>query len=241
MTETGHHTVRWTGWDRAGAGCGAAYVLLILVGNQLGGSGSDPHPTGRADLADFSATPHLVDEVGFGMEVLGMLCFLFFLGWFVSLLRSRGGAASWLAATAGYAGLLTLAVKLASVMPMTAGILDHAQLSPTLARVLSDMNGAAFVVTFLPFGTFLLATGLAILAGGTLGRVAGWSAVLIGAAGIGLTLATHVDPVTSNPVPFLLGLLWLLVTGVRLAVRAPRGAAGTRSGADLRPGLAPTA
>ncbi len=34
----------WTDW--AGAACGAAYVLLIGVGNQIAGSGSDMHPTG---------------------------------------------------------------------------------------------------------------------------------------------------------------------------------------------------
>ena len=153
-----------------------------------------------------------------------MLCFMFFLAWFVSFLRGRGGAASWLGTAAGIAGGVTMAVKLASVMPMTAGMLDHDELTATQARLLTDMNGAAFVVTFLTFGTFLLAGGLAILAGGALGRVAGWSAAVIGGTCIALTALSGVDPVATNPLPFLLGLLWVLVTGIRLAVRPPRPA-----------------
>jgi hypothetical protein len=107
---------------------------------------------------------------------------------------------------------------------MGAGYLDHAVLTPALARVLADMNGAAFVVTLLPFGVFLLAAGLAILSSRALGRIAGWTAVVIGAAGVVLTLATGVDPVTTNVLPFLLGMLWVLVVSIRLAVRAPRSA-----------------
>jgi hypothetical protein len=214
----------WSRWDRAGAGCGAAYVLLVGFGNEMATtSGSDPHPSGQAALAAFSAVPTAVERVGFAMEIVGMLTFVFFLGWFVSFLRGRAGAA-WLGTAAGIAGGVTLAVKLASVMPMTAGMLDHHELSATQARLLTDMNGAAFVVTFLTFGTFLLASGLAILAGGALGRVAGWSAVLIGGACVTVTTLSGIDPVTTNPVPFLLGRLWVLAPGIRLAVRPPRHA-----------------
>ena len=60
--------------DRLGAACGAAYVLLILVGNQLAsGSGGAAHPTGAQDIADFSRTPGLAENIGFTMEILGFL------------------------------------------------------------------------------------------------------------------------------------------------------------------------
>jgi hypothetical protein len=219
---------RWSGWDRTGALCGAAYIVMINVGNTLQAGGStDSHPSGAADLAGFAGHPSLAQGVGFGLEFTGMLSFLVFLGWFGWFLRARGGPAPWLGSVAGLAGGVTIAVKLASVMPMGAGELDHGVLTPALARVLSDMNGAAFVLTFLPFGVFMLATGLAILTSRALGRVAGWTAVVIGAAGIVLTLATGVDPVTTNALPFMLGMLWVLVIGIRLGVRAPRAPAGT--------------
>lgn len=216
----------WSGWDRAGALCGAAYIVMINVGNtlQTGGS-SNSHPSGAADLAGFTGSPSVVQSIGFGLEFAGMLSFLAFLGWFVGFLRSRGGPAPWLGSVAGLAGGVTIAVKLASVMPMGAGELDHRVLTPALARVLADMNGAAFVITFLTYGVFMLAAGLAILTSRALGRFAGWAAVVIGAAGIVLTLATGVDPVSTNALPFILGMLWVLVIGIRLGVRSPRPAA----------------
>lgn len=211
--------------DRIGAGCGAAYVLLILIGNQIAsGSSNDPHPSGAKDLADFSAPPGPADRIGFTMEFLGFLAFIFFLGWLVQALRARSDAAAWLAGAAGVAGTVTLAVKVASVMPSSAGSLDHAQLTPGLARILADMNSVAFTLTFLTFGTFLVATGAAILASGFLGRVAGWSAIGFGGVGVVLTLVTRVDPVNTNPMPFLAGLLWVLVISIRLAWKGPRTA-----------------
>jgi hypothetical protein len=216
--------------DRAGALTGAAYVLLILVGNQIATGGAQAaHPTGRQDLADFARAEHSTSmAVGTVMEVLGMLAFMFFLGWLVQALRSRGGAALWLAGTVAVAGTTTLAVKVASFAPMAAGILNRDSIDPTTARVLTDMNGAAFVVTFLTFGVFLLAAGLAILASGLLGRFAGWSAVVIGSLGIVLTLLSKVDPVNTNPMPFLAGLLWVLVVSVRIAWRGPRATAASQ-------------
>lgn len=217
---------RWSVWDRAGALCGAAYIVMINVGNTLQtGGGGDSHPSGAADLAGFGGQPSLAQSVGFGLEFTGMLSFLVFLGWFGWFLRSRGGPAPWLGSVAGLAGGVTIAVKLASVMPMGAGDLDHEVLTPALARVLADMNGAAFVITFLPFGVFMLAAGLSILSSRALGRVAGWTAVVIGAAGVLLTLVTGVDPVRTNALPFMLGMLWVLVVGIRLGVRPPRSAA----------------
>lgn len=233
MTDT---KTRWSGWDRAGALCGAAYIVMINVGNTLQTGGSTAsHPSGAADLAGFGGHPNLVQSIGFGLEFGGMLSFLVFLGWFAAFLRSRGGPAPWLGSVAGLAGGVTIAVKLASVMPMGAGELDHGVLSPALARVLVDMNGAAFVLTFLTFGVFMLASGLAILSSCALGRFAGWTAVVIGAAGVVLTLATGVDPVSTNALPFILGMLWVLVVAIRLAVRAPRSAPEARAVDRLAP------
>src|SRR6478735_1549797 len=223
--EIGAHTMSKTIplADRIGAGCGAAYVLLILVGNQLSsGSSTDPHPSGAKDLAELAATRTAAQTVGFGLEMLGFLTFVPFLAWLVHSLRQRGGPAPWLAGAAGGFGLLLLAVKMSSAMPIMAGRLDHAELSPTMARVLTDMNGAAFVFTFVPFGMFLALTGAAFLATGFLGRVAGWSGVVIGGLSVLVTFVSQGDPVNTNPLPFLLGLLWLLVIGIRLAWRGER-------------------
>jgi hypothetical protein len=216
--------VPMTGSDRVGALCGAGYVLLILVGNQIATGSQAAHPSGRADLADFAATPTVAQEVGFVMELGGFLAFLFFLGWFAQALRARGGAAAWLGGVVSAAGITTLAVKLASAASILTGELDHRELDPTTARILSDLNGASFVITFLPFAAMILAAGCAVLSGGLLGRVAGWTGVLIGAAGIVVPLLTRLDPVSSNPMGFLLGLLWVLVVSTVLGTRGPLAA-----------------
>jgi hypothetical protein len=209
--------------DRLGAGCGAAYILLILVGNQLGGGGNqDPHPSGTADLAAFAGHPTLVEGAGWRMEIAGFIAFMFFLGWMRRRVQQLGGAAAWLSDVAAVAGVVTLAVKLGSAAPVLAGRMDHGELTPVLARVLYDLNAAAFVITFLPYGAFLLALGLAILASGFLGRVAGWSGVVLGALTMLAPLASGVDPVGTNVLPFLLGLFWLLAVSVRLAWKGPR-------------------
>lgn len=217
---------KFTLGDRVGAACGAAYIVLILVGNQLSMGGSqDPHPSGTKDLSDFAGTPGAVDVIGFALEVLGFVAFMFFLGWLVTALRGRGGAWSWLSTVAGVAGTIALAVKLGSVLPMLAGYADHGDLSPGLARVLTDMNGAGFVVFTLPYGVFMVGAAGALLAAGFVGRVLGWSGLVIGVAGILLPLPTQFDPVDTIVLPWMLGMLWTLCTGISLAWRGPRTAA----------------
>jgi len=209
--------------DRVGAAAGAAYILLINVGNQLSsGNTQDAHPSGAQDLADLGGQPTVVERVGFVLELAGFVAFMFFLGWLVSALRARGGAWGWLAGVAGVSGVTMVAIKLGSIAPILAGGVDHAQLSPALARVLSDMNGSSFVVTFLPFGVFVLAAGGAMLATGLTGRVLGRSGVVIGALGIASPLIWQLDPVNTNFLPFLFGMLWTLCVGIRLAVWGPK-------------------
>jgi hypothetical protein len=209
--------------DRIGAAAGAAYIVCINVGNQMSsGSSQDPHPTGTKDLADFSGTPTVAQETGFVLEVLGFVFFMFFLGWLVTALRARGGAWGWLATVAGVGGIVTLAVKLGSAAPMLTGYIDHRELTPTLARVLSDMNGSAFVITFLPFAVYVLAAAGAMLATGLAGRVAGWTGLVIGLLGVVAPLASRLDPISTNFVPFLLAMLWTLCVSIRLAVWGPK-------------------
>ena len=107
--------------DRVGAACGSAYIVLILVGNSLGNGGdNDPHPSGATVLAHFSETPSATEQVGFAMETVGFVAFMFFLGWLVSTLRGRGGPWSWLTAVAAVAGITALAVKVGSMAPILA-------------------------------------------------------------------------------------------------------------------------
>jgi hypothetical protein len=69
-----------------------------------------------------------------------------------------------------------------------------------------------------------------VLTTGFLGRVSGWTAVVLGVLGL-VVVATALSP-DANPMPFMLGLLWILVTSTRLAWRGPRRATATTATSD---------
>ncbi len=214
--------------DRVGALSGAAYVVLILVGNQLAeGSGSSTHQSGAQVLAHLGEqADSATAQIGMTMEILGFVGFAFFLPWLYT--TSRNAGATWPAALALVGGTTTLAVKIGSGATAITLMTDRTLIDPQTAMVLNDLNGAAFVVTFITFGIFLVGAGLALLESRLTGRFAAWSAVVLGAAGVLLTLVTQADPISSNPaaVPARTGLD---LRGQHPAL-APRPARGRASG-----------
>lgn len=214
--------------DRVTAAAGAAFVILVFVGNTLNtaGTSQSSHPSGAQVLRDVN---HQADStgatVGLVLEVLGFVAFMVFLGYLAhALLRGAGVRASGTAAgTAIVAGIAMLAIKLGSAAPFLVLFLDRDRLSPQLAQVLNDMNGAAFVVSWLPFALFVAAAAAALQGAGLVGRPTAYIGIVLGAAGVVLTLVGIDDLVNANPLAFLLGMLWLLVVSVRLAVRRGMG------------------
>jgi hypothetical protein len=208
--------------DRIGAALGAAFVVLLFVGNGMSTAGTDQsaHPTGEAVLRD-AAHMHAsgAATLGFVLEVLGFVAFLGFLGFLADVLRRYGGAWRAPAATAFASGLVMLAMKLGSAAPIVALDLDRATLTPQLAQLLNDMNSGAFVVSWLPFAVFVACLGVALRAAGAVGRPTTYIALFLGVAGVALTLVGIRDITNANPMGFLLGMLWLLVVSVRLVVR----------------------
>ena len=81
--------------DRLGAVTGAAFVILILVGNEMAtaGSGQSAHPTGDQVLRDAAHQVSSADvTAGVALEVLGFGAFLVFLGYLADVLRRTAGA-----------------------------------------------------------------------------------------------------------------------------------------------------
>jgi hypothetical protein len=225
---------------RLAAATGAAYIVLIMIGNGLATSGASTsaHPTGAEDLRDVEHQVHsAAATAGFVMEVLGFTLFIVFLGYLAAVLRSRRDEPPVMAGTAVVAGITMLAIKLGSAAPMGALMLDRHQLSPLLARVLSDINGIAFILCWIPMGVFVAALGLALRTAGLAGRPTAYAGLVIGVTGVALGIVGINDPENTNPVPFLLGLVWVLVVSIRLAVRPGTGSATERA-ADpaYRPG-----
>ena len=162
------------------------------------------------------------------LEVSAFLLFFVFLGFLANLLRRYRanhdvGVA---AATAVLAGAVMLAIKLGSVSPMVALYLDRDRLSPELAQVLNDINGAAFLVSWLPFALFVGCAALALRAIGQIGRPTTYIGLAAGVAGVGLATWGLVDPVAASPLAFLVGGLWMMTVSIRLTVRpTPRATA----------------
>ena len=227
--------------DRLGAVAGAAFVVLILVGNQMAtaGSGQSAHPTGDQVLRDAA---HQVSSAsvtaGVALEVLGFAAFLVFLGYLADVLRrTAGGRRGSIAAGTGIvSGAVMVAVKLGSAAPIMALWVDHGDISPQLALVLNDLGAVAFVISWLPSAIFVAAAAAALHRAGLVGRPTAYCGFVLGAAGLVLTIIGIHDPLSANPLAFLLGLLWLLAVSVRLAIRPGTGAsAGEASGmADAR-------
>jgi hypothetical protein len=229
--------------DRIGAATGAAFVVLIFVGNSMNTAGTSggAHPTGEQVLRDVAHQASSTGAaVGLALEVLGFAMFMAFLGYLAGVLRrGNGESRSGLAAgTAVVSGVVMLAVKLGSAAPAGALFLDREHISPQLARVLSDMNGVAFVISWLPFAVFVAAAAAALRGAYLVGRPTAYIGLVLGAAGIALAVVGLDDPVGANPMAFLLGMLWLLVVSVRLAVRP---GAGATADADLGAAASPVA
>src|SRR5690348_10284471 len=205
--------------DRLGAVTGAAFVVLILVGNQMAtaGSGQSAHPTGDQVLRDAARQVSSASvTAGVALEVLGFAAFLVFLGYLADVWRrAAGGRRGGIAAGAGIvAGAVMVAVKLGSAAPIMALWVDHGAIGPQLALVLNDLGTVAFVISWLPSAIFVAAAAAALYHAGLVGRPTAYCGFVLGAAGLALTVIGIHDPVSANPQAFLLGLLWLLAVSV---------------------------
>jgi hypothetical protein len=212
--------------DRIGAALGAAFVVLIFVGNAMNTAGTDQsgHPSGVQVLKDVTHQ-HVSGgaSVGFVLEILGFVAFFGFLGYLADLLRRPGtaGRSRGPAVTALVAAVTMLAIKLGSGVPMTVLDLDRHTLSPQLAQLLNDFGSAAFVLSWLPFAIFVGAMAVALRGIGAVGKPTAYIGLFLGVVGVALTLVGMRDITNANPMAFLLAMLWLVVVCVRFAVKPP--------------------
>ena len=210
--------------ERLAAASGAVYVLAILIGNGLYEAGKTGARDGPGILADLQRTTSPAQTIGLVLEVLGFTAFLVFLGALFRTLRRAERPQGWLAATALGAGLVTVAVKLGSLGPSMAANRRVDELTPELARTLNDLADADFVVSGYTSGIFVAAAAAAALVTRVLPRWLAIAGIVVGVLTIAAGTAGIVDPAGYVPVPFLLGLLWTLVTSVLLAVRGSAAA-----------------
>lgn len=200
--------------DRIGAFSGALYFVL---GNAAIAVENDPGlpdaPTGQEildSLDRMAANP--VAQAAVGVELLGFVALLTFVGYVCWRLRAAG----WLAVVALVGGIVEVAVKLGSAGPLFASYSLRDHMSPEQAAILAEINKADFMASLLPAGLFVLFVAFAALKTQQLGRVLAWSGIAIGAANIVSAAVIGVNMPGSGFSPsFLLVLLWELVLSLR--------------------------
>jgi hypothetical protein len=207
--------------ERIVAATGAAYVVLTVVGNALETGNGDPQG-GAAILADLRVGRSPMEDVGVIMGVLGVAAFLIFVGYLYRVLRRAEGADGWGAVVALGAGLLMTAVKLSSATAMLASEAHPGQLTPDLARVLNDIGGGGFVISGYLSGIFVAAAAGSALVSRALPRWLSITGLVVGVLSVAAGAAGIIDPIGYVPVPFLLGLLWVLAASIVLTLRGGR-------------------
>jgi hypothetical protein len=201
--------------ERLAAASGAAGVVVLIVGGEIfNGDG----PLARA---------------GYALVVLSFVAFIVFLAFLHRILREAEGPGGWVATLALGAGLVYAAVRFAAQPPrMVAFYRDD--LTPESARTLVDLNDTAFVSSGLMLGLFVAAAAWVFLVHRVLTRWIGWVGLVSGVLAVAAGVVGMAYPAGYFPVPFLAGLLWILVVSVLLTVR-PRRAVG-EPGERLRTG-----
>jgi hypothetical protein len=204
---------------RLGASSGIAYVGLIVIAGMLGPA---------AGIPATSASPHTIGTyiahhppstaqwAGVYLEVLALLALVVFVGYLWHVLRDAERGGGWLAGVALSGGLLSAAIKLAS-LPAALAALYRADdgISTQVATALIDMNNIAFALTWATTALMLSATAGVALRTGVLPRRLAWSAIAIA---IGL-LASLPFAASTEPPTFLLALIWIIATSVVLLRR----------------------
>ncbi len=221
--------------DRCGALSGAASVLLVIVGGDVLGTPPGPqvaHPSGERHLANMQwLSEHTSAQVGISLELLGLTLMIVF----VAYLTTRLQGAGWLATAALAGGVAEVVIKLGSGATVFAAYLLREDLSPQTAQMLFDINGAAFVITWLPMGLFVACAAAAGLMTGVLRRILGWGGVVAGVSCVLVTAATGVEVLSANFVPFLLCVLWTLLVSLRLGAARTNGSSAESATPDAIP------
>jgi len=201
---------------------GLVSTITLLAANGLGNSGSQPG-TG-ADPAEWGRwlAAHPLgtwDWTLFYVELLALCSYLVFFPALWAVLKQVRSEWDWLATAALGAGLVSIAVKLASG-PIAIVAYDRNEgLSPDVQTALIESNGWSFVLTFAIDGVFLLCAGALIVATSVLPRWLGWMGLVFGV----LCIASVLGGLDGIP-GILLYFLWVLVVSVYLIAR-PRPAA----------------
>ncbi|HEY2959075.1 MAG TPA: hypothetical protein VGM21_12835 [Actinomycetota bacterium] len=216
------------GWERAGAAVGIAAVVLLFVGEVLGGD--DVHPTATDSgqhVTAFYAANHAGVLAGSYVHGVALMLLLWFAATLAGVVRAGGqDAMATLIATASAvtAGVVGLWLVVTATLAFGAGPGQD----PGAAQVLYQLRYLAQTFWSLPVAALTGATAVGVLRGRVLPRWHGWFsaatalAFLLGGTDMARTGLFAADGDYGFLLFWLLPL-WLVVISIGL-LRSPRAA-----------------
>jgi hypothetical protein len=222
---------------RFGAATGAIYILIGLL--RGGGDDGPGFHASRQAIVTWIHTSSTITSARFTMafvELLALLCFLVFVAYLSSVLRRAEGESGYLSTTALSAGILAVALKIASYPGLVvAYVWAKDGVDPRVIGMLWDMADVSMVLTLAANGLLVAAVAAVAIPTRVLPRWLGW-----GAAATSLALFANValDRGQANLPSMLLFMLWTLVTSIVLIRQAGATATSVVTPALREPAIA---
>jgi hypothetical protein len=216
------------GWERAGAAMGIAVVVLLFVGEVLGGDDLHPPATDSGQhITAFYAANHAGVLAGTYLQGVALLLLLWFAATLAATVRASGqDAMATLIATASAVTASVFGLWLIFTATLAFGA--NPGQDPGAAQTLYQLRYLAETFWSLPVAALTAATAVAVLRGRVLPRWYGWFsaatalAFLVGGANMARSGFFAADGDYGFLLFWLLPL-WLLVTSIGLQ-RRPRAA-----------------
>jgi hypothetical protein len=222
---------------RFGAASGAIYILIAFL---RGGGDDGPgfHASRRAILTwiHTSSTITSARYVTALVELLGLLFFLVFVAYLSGVIRRAEGETGYLSTTVLSAGVLSVALKIASFPALVAAyVWAKDAVDPRIIGMLWDMAGVSMVLSLAADGLLVAAVAAVVIPTRALPRWLGWGSVVT-------SLAVFANVASNRGASFLpamlLFMLWVLVTSIVLIRRAGETAAPAPAVSMGQPALA---
>jgi hypothetical protein len=194
----------------AGPLVGILFCAVFAAAVILLGEGQDATKKTAQEVVDYYTQHTDQHAVGAIMAGLGAALFLFFAGWWRSVLRRAEGEGGFLAAVS-FGGAIVFASAAAIGATLHFTLVDTADnIDPIAVQALNAIDYEFYIPFVVGVGVFILASGISVVRHGALPKWLGWIAILIGI-------------VAFTPIGFfalLAAILWVLVVCIIGLVRA---------------------
>jgi hypothetical protein len=208
-------------WWRLAAASGLLYVGLGLARGGGGGVGIGDSRANIATWVSGTLGPRGVNWAGAYLEILALLSFIVFAAVLAATLRRREGAQPWISNVTLGAGLIVVALKLASLPAAFAlAYRAHEGFDPQLAASLIDLNSFSFVLTWPVSALMIGSAAVVILRYRSLPAWLGWSGAV---AAIALLAAVPLAFGQGAFVAFVASTLWVALASATMVLRPGLG------------------